>query len=102
MAKKLTKTDILVVSATSGEGKSSVVKASLLPFIPGEEGAEPFILRRGDPIIADGAKLGQLPYSQKQLEAVAYSPEGAYIVCSDVKGEIQIWRNLFSTWDSSV
>lgn len=67
MAEKLNHTALLVVSAPSGQGKSSTVKAGLFPFLR-KQGYETLIsLRPGDRAFDDWEALRQIDPSKKQI-----------------------------------
>lgn len=67
MAKKLTHTSIFVVSAPSGQGKSSAIKAGLFPYLR-KAGYENLIcLRPGDRAFDDWEALRQIDPSKKQI-----------------------------------
>lgn len=67
MVQKLAYTFILVVSAASGQGKSSVVKAGLLPKISQANDPQPIVLRPGDRNFEAWSQLAILDLSGRQL-----------------------------------
>lgn len=70
MQTRLTKTSILIVSAPSGQGKSSTVKAGLLPKLKSTLVAEPIILRPSDGGLPAWKKLKDLAPSQSALVVI--------------------------------
>jgi WD40 repeat protein/energy-coupling factor transporter ATP-binding protein EcfA2 len=64
---KLEKTSVLVVSAPSGQGKSSVVKAGLFPALYQKQYPRARILRPGDRVPEDWEALQSLAPDPKQL-----------------------------------
>lgn len=67
MAKKLKKSSILLVSAPSGQGKSSVIKAGLFPAIKQEGDPDPIILKPADRAFHEWNILGNLDPDKRQI-----------------------------------